>query len=390
MIPRLSQIHQHPDIHSSFLLRKAEIHAVSQILAADGDLMVAGVSGSGRRSLIQLSAQRVRAKVMEIDCLRATTSSQFLTLLAEGLLAVFPDELALIEKNCFNFPLVIEKNSAQLPRLTWKVTQKEEWSIFQALLTFPQIMAEQLDCRVVFVFQNFPHIRSWDRSGQWEAYLRQEVQQQSRINYVILATVPEIWANDSNLKVMTLAPLQRAELQAWVIDVMAAKDLTFEKDALELFLDSVQGHIGDAIALARRLWLEYRVEALGIEDWDSNISLEKNVNSYPLPTNFSKNLIQFHQVHRSILALIQDLSQTFESLLLLLPPIQARVLESLASDPTDSPHAKEYVHKHQLSKGGGLQGALLGLEQKGLIYGAKLGYRVALPLLALWLKQRLA
>jgi hypothetical protein len=251
-------------------------------------------------------------------------------------------------------------------------------------------MAEQLDCRVVFVFQNFPHIRSWDRSGQWEAYLRQEVQQQSRINYVILATVPEIWANDSNLKVMTLAPLQREELQAWVMDVMAAKDLTFEKDALELFLDSVQGHIGDAIALARRLWLEYRVEALGIEDWDSHISLEKNVNSYPLPTNFSKNLIQVHQVRRSILALIQDLSQTFESLLLLLPPIQARVLESLASDPTDSPHAKEYVHKHQLSKGGGLQGALLGLEQKGLIYGAKLGYRVALPLLALWLKQRLA
>ena len=170
---------------------------------------------------------------------------------------------------------------------------------------------------------------------------------------------------------------------------MTAKGLNFQQDALELFLDSVQGHIGDAIALARRLWLEYRVEALGIEDWDSNISLEKKATSYPLPTNFAKNLIQFHQVHRSILSLIQDLSQTFESLLLLLPPIQARVLESLASDPTDSPHAKEYIHKHQLSKGGGLQGALLGLEQKGLIYGAKLGYRVALPLLALWLKQRL-
>ena len=252
------------------------------------------------------------------------------------------------------------------------------------------MLAEQLDCRVVFVFQNFPHIRSWDRSGQWEAYLRQEVQQQSRINYVILATVPEIWANDTNLKVMSLAPLQREELQAWVIDVMAAKNLEFQQNALELFLDSAQGHIGDAIALARRLWLEYRVEALGIEDWDNHLSLEKNVNSSPLPTNFSKNLIQFHQVHRATLALIQDLSQTFESLLLLLPPIQARVLESLASDPTDSPHAKEYVHKHQLSKGGGLQGALLGLEQKGLIYGAKLGYRVALPLLALWLKQRLA
>ncbi len=52
MIPRLLPIHERPHIHSSLLLRKAEIHAVSQILAADGDLMVAGVSGSGRRSLL--------------------------------------------------------------------------------------------------------------------------------------------------------------------------------------------------------------------------------------------------------------------------------------------------------------------------------------------------
>jgi hypothetical protein len=52
MIPRLSQIHQHPDIHSSFLLRKSEIHAFSQILVAYGDLMLTGVSGSGRRALL--------------------------------------------------------------------------------------------------------------------------------------------------------------------------------------------------------------------------------------------------------------------------------------------------------------------------------------------------
>jgi hypothetical protein len=91
-----------------------------------------------------------------------------------------------------------------------------------------------------------------------------------------------------------------------------------------------------------------------------------------------------------MLALIEDRSLTFESLLLLLPPIQARVLESLAIDPTDSPHAKDYVRIHQLSKGGGLQGALSGLEQKGLIHGPKLGYRVAMPLFAFWLKQRLS
>jgi hypothetical protein len=87
---------------------------------------------------------------------------------------------------------------------------------------------------------------------------------------------------------------------------------------------------------------------------------------------------------------VEDLSLTFESLLLLLPPIQARVLESLALDPTDSPHSRDYIEKHQLSRGGGLQGALAGLEQKGLVYGSKYGYRIAMPLLGFWLKHRLS
>jgi len=90
-----------------------------------------------------------------------------------------------------------------------------------------------------------------------------------------------------------------------------------------------------------------------------------------------------------MLALVQDMSCTFEALLLLLPPTQARVLESLALDPTDSPQSSAYIKKHQLSRGGGLQGALNSLEQKGLIYGPKFSYRIALPLLNFWLKQRL-
>jgi DNA-binding MarR family transcriptional regulator len=90
-----------------------------------------------------------------------------------------------------------------------------------------------------------------------------------------------------------------------------------------------------------------------------------------------------------MLALIEDLAPTFESLVMLLPPSQVRVLESLAIDPTVSPHSREYIQKHRLSKGGSLQGALDSLEQKGLVYGAKYGYRIALPTLQFWLKQRL-
>ena len=369
-----------PFVPYNLIVRQAELQQVSQILTADGDLMVSGVPGSGRRSLIRRAALQIGARVLEIDCLRATTSSRFLELLGEGLLEVFsaPIEGAIVKQWSSQQPLNYEQTSTYRARLSWQVPAREEWTILQALLTLPQVMAEQLDCRVVFAFQNFPHIRSWDRSGQWEAYLRQEVERQSRVSYAIVATVPEPWALESNLQVIALAPLEREDFQSWIADVMAAKGLKFEIDALDLFLDYVRGHLGDAIALARRIWLEHRLEGFGINEWKWEMGDE--------PHNF----IQLHHVHRSTLALVEDLSQTFESLLLLLPPIQARVLESLASDPTDSPHAKDYIRKHQLSKGGGLQGALAGLEQKGLIYGAKYGYRVAMPLLAFWLKHGLA
>ncbi len=148
----------------------------------------------------------------------------------------------------------------------------------------------------------------------------------------------------------------------------ASQWLTFDPDsqALELFLSYVQGHVKDALTLAQRLWLSCRAIA-------------------PDPPG----LIQAHQVHSTMLALVQDLSVTFEALLLLLPPTQARVLESLALDPTESPQASAYIKKHQLSRGGGLQGALTSLEEKGLIYGPQFGYRIALPLLDFWLRQRL-
>jgi hypothetical protein len=122
----------------------------------------------------------------------------------------------------------------------------------------------------------------------------------------------------------------------------------------------------DAITLAQRLWLGC------------------NAIASPLP-----ELIEAHQVHSAMLALAQDMAVVFEALLLLLPPTQARVLESLALDPTDRPQSNAYIKKHQLSRGGGLQGALTSLEQKGLIYGPQFGYRIALPLLDFWLKQRL-
>ncbi|MBW4489481.1 MAG: ATP-binding protein [Trichocoleus desertorum ATA4-8-CV12] len=357
--------------------RQAELEQICAILAADQDLMLTGVTGSGRRSLIRYAAHQGGARVLEIDCLRATHSSRFLALLAEGMLHIFAtsEERRLIEQWAAHYPLHLEQLSAHQTRFIWQASLNDEWLILQALLKLPQRMAEQLRCRVVFVFQNFPHIRSWDRAGRWEAHLKQEIQQQNRVSYVVLATTPEDWVENSQIQLVSLLPLQRQELETWVVEAMAAIGLKFEGDALELFLDYTQGHVGDAIALARRIWSDhhafYRDEEIGV--------------AAPSPLK----LIQLHHVHCSTLRLVEDLSITFESLLLLLPPIQARVLESLAIDPTDSPHSRFYLQKHQFSRGGSFQGALTGLEQKGLIYGAKVGYRVAMPLLSFWLKHRI-
>jgi len=364
--------------------RKNELQQVSQILAQDDDLLVVGAPGIGRRSLIRAAAQQIGARIVEIDFLRTTNADRFLRLLADGVTETFvnPAELALIQSWSVDYPIVLEQ--VHKARLVWQSASARDWLLFQTLLSLPQFLAEQLNCRVVIVFQNFPHIRSWDRTGEWENYLRQEIQRQSRVSYALISTIAEPWMQDSDLKRITLAPLDDESMTTWLVATLAAEGLRLDSQALERFLGYVQGHLGDAIALARRVWLDQAASLYrkGKPEGDEAICQLKE-----LP---SERLIEAHHVHRSALGLAEDLSITFESLVLLLPPSQVRVLESLALDPTDKPHARDYIQKHQLSRGGGLQGALSSLEQKGLVYGAKFGYRIAMPMLAFWLKQRLS
>ncbi|UBF25453.1 ATP-binding protein [Kovacikia minuta CCNUW1] len=404
--------------------RRAELNQVCHILASDGDLLLAGVPGSGRRTLLHRAAQTVGVRVIEIDCLRATDSTRFLKLLAEGITSVFndPAELKLIQYWSKDQPVMLEQSAPTQVSLTWKLDPKGEWCLFQSLLSLPQILAEWLNCRVVLVFLNFPHVRSWDRSDKWQSYLRQEIQEQTRVSYALIATVAESWVQHSNMQVILLGPLKHEDLQPWIVECMAAQGLQFDPNsgALHLFLDYIQGHVGEAIALARRIWsdqltLQGGEKAAGSGQWaegkpgarsqekarrrgDAENSLIQNskfkIQNSPYPTPHSPlptphSLISAHQVHQSTLSLVEDLSLTFESLILLLPPSQVRVLESLALDPTDSPHSREYIQKHQLSRGGGLQGALASLQQKGLVYGSEYHYRITMPLFAFWLKHHL-
>jgi hypothetical protein len=202
----------------------------------------------------------------------------------------------------------------------------------------------------------------------WETFLRKEIERHTLVSYVLVATIAETSLHPdepgNSLATVQLAPLSDDVVAAWVQAVLHGEGLTFDprSQALELFVNAVQGHLGDASALVRRL---------------------KSV-------RVSDGLIRDEHVEQAIQELLTDLSMVFESLLMLLPANQAHLLESLALDPTDKPQSRDYIHKHYLSRGGSLQGAIAGLQHKGLIYGSEQGYRLALPLFALWLRQRLS
>lgn len=347
--------------------RSLEFERIVEILAQDGDLLITGVPGSGRRTLVKLAAQEVSAVVLDIDCIRATDETRFIQLLAEAINQSWEAQKIAnwVKKTGSEF---FTFNSEGKLKLLRKIKQKQLWPAFIILLELLQIIANELEQRVVLILQSFPHIRSWDRHHLWESNLRQKIKTYAHVNYVLLATIGE--ANHHHdqsiypIETIELAPLSKDIVGLWTREILHIKNLKFDPHsrALPIFLDAVQGNIGDAMALIRRL----------------------------LNLKHPQGLITQQEVEQVIDDILKDLSITYESLLMLLPASQIHLLESLAVDPTDKPQSKEYIQKHGLSRGGSLQGALTGLQHKGLIYSAEQGYRLALPLLALWLRQRLS
>ena len=346
--------------------RSLEFQRIIEVLAKDGDLLITGVPGSGRRTLVKGAAKEVNTVILEIDCIRATEAERFVQLLAEAISQNWEADKIQnwVNENSsefFNF------NSENQLKLIHSLQQKQLWQAFANLLNLLEIMAADLNQRILLILQSFPHIRSWDRQGLWETTFRQEVKIYPHVSYVLIATIAESsqQTDDTNYPIETiqLAPLAKDVVALWAREILHNEGLTFDchSQGLQLFLEAVQGHIGDGMAIIRRL------------------SASRCANT----------LITEEDVKKAIKGLHKDLSMTYESLLMLLPANQVHLLESLAIDPTDKPQSKEYIQKHGLSRGGSLQGALTGLQHKGLIYNAENGYRLAMPLLALWLKERL-
>ncbi|OKH26813.1 ATP-binding protein [Hydrococcus rivularis NIES-593] len=351
--------------------RQVQFQQITQALALDRDVLIAGVPGSGRRTLVRRAAAAVGAKMIEVDCIRATDSKRFVQLLCEGISqgCKSPESIALLhkwveeEKDLFSL-----KEDGKSIKLRQSETVEQLWQAFKSLLCLPHRLATSLDKRVVLILYGFSHIRAWDRQGEWETLLREEIKRQTAVSYVLVATIAETShpteAIGKNLEIIQLTPVANEVVAAWAQEVLNQEGLAFDprSQALDTFLDAVQGHIADATALIGRL----------------------------RAVRVSQKLIGNAEIEQAIQALLADLSTTFESLLVLLPPSQAQLLESLALDPTDKPQSRDYISKHCLCRGGSLQGAIAGLQHKGLIYGSELDYRLALPLFALWIRQRLS
>lgn len=364
------------DVSTPFQLvgRQAQFQRITEVLAHEGNLLIVGVPGSGRRTLVRRAALEVGVKILEVDCIRVTDGQRFVQLLCESINQTFvsaTDHTLMqewIERKATELFVLngSRRSRGQLKPIRVK-SQEQQWRAFEGLLDLLQELAESTGERVVLILQSFPHIRSWDRHGVWEDFLKQEIERQTQVSYVLVATIAEISFHldePNHLEIVQLAPLANDVIAAWAQQVLHTQGLTFDprSQALELLVNAVQGHLGDASALVRRL------QAVQVAD----------------------GFIRDYHVQQAIQDLLSDLSMVFESLLMLLPANQAHLLESLALDPTNKPQSRHYIDKHYLSRGGSLQGAIAGLQHKGLIYGSEQGYQIALPLFALWLRQRLS
>ncbi|WP_218081610.1 hypothetical protein [Anthocerotibacter panamensis] len=354
-------------MRDSRLERPALREYAAKYLSKDGNLLLLGVPGSGRRSFIEGAVQDIQGTVLYLDCLRTTDKFRFITLLAQSFLSGFgnyEEGLEWVSKHLSHHRVQIDPRTRQLTLLCTSAKTLDR--DFARLLELPQLIAERKQKRVVVFLNNFMHLGSWDRDETWQSHLRERLDRLPDANYVLgygLGNAPELGDNTpaSDFEVLKLLPLTAMLIRNWF-----SQQFTLEERSLEAVLGLVQGHVSTAHALARHL-----------------------------PTH---RLVEETDVEQAQAILLEQLSPTFETLLMQLPAIQCRVLETLALDPTSHPQSNDYTQEHGLPRGGSLQGALTALVKKDLLFGpdtigedkVTLSYQFCQPLLGLWVQQYLA
>ncbi len=360
----------------------------------DNDLLITGVPGSGRYRLINRATKDIKAKLIEVDCIKATSGIDLVNLLIRGIYKGFgKDYEDIITQKLHDLPVDSELftpcsvgniSAIQLLPAIKDVEETLLWKIFDFVVQLPGLILENSDERVVVILKQISHIRSWDRGKnvkhKWERHLRDKLNQDPQVSYVILETIAELEEielddkdedgkvfykdklfSNAPIKVIELKPISDNVLAYSIDKALDKNNLTLSKNALEKVLDSVQGHLGSAEALFKRLRLMYQPGT--------------KINEY--------------QVQDALNSVLKDLSTVFESLLLMLPASQLQLIECLAIEPTPKPHSKEYRDKYGLARGGTLQGAVKGLQQKGLIYDAEENFQLTLPFFATWIRNNL-
>jgi hypothetical protein len=359
--------------------RQNELNEIITTIQNDDDFLITGAPGIGRSPLVKKASEESNARQLIIDCFRSSNGQEFIDLLIDEIYQSFSEDWNLVNKVLLDsneedstFLISSLSTKENKVRLSENMSQSMQEKAFQLAVSSLQRLVEETSGRAVIVFKRFYNIRSWDRQGYWEKFLRKKIHMDAKVSYVILGTIAEAKteeeeeatrSDDERIKVIKLKPLTRGVLTAWARRALENHNLKFSlaDGALDLFLDTVQGHIGEA-----RTLVNYIV-SVDIQNPEREIRKD--------------------DVHQALSNLVKDFSVVFESLLLMLPYAQLQLLECLAVEPTSKPHGKEYRVKYGLARGGTLQAALKGLQQKGLIYDSDDKYQLTLPLFSHWLRK---
>ena len=379
--------------------RTEELFRITRNFKGDNDLLITGVPGSGRYTLIKRATNDIRAKLIEVDCIKAASGIDLVNLLIKGIYKGFGKNYEeIITQKLGNLSIDPESftpcsvgniSAIQLLPAIKNAEKTLLWEIFDFVVDLPGLILENSDERVVVILKQISHLRSWDRvtrnkdknvKHKWERHLRDKLNQDPQVSYVILETIAELEEielenkdedgkvfykdklfSNAPIKIIELKPISDNALVYLIDKALYKNNLKLSENALEKVLNSVQGHIGSAETLVKRLKLICQ----------------------PGTT------IDEHQIQDALNSILNDLSTVLESLLTMLPASQLQLIECLAIEPTPKPHSKEYRDKYGLARGGTLQGAVKGLQQKGLIYSAEENFQLTLPFFATWIKSNL-